>query len=98
MKLFWGVLLFSSFAMADTATYQVKGMHCGSCAKSIETSVCKMEGVKSCKAEVTDTKNQIGKLTVITEDGKPIDPSKVAELVSAAGSYTIDTKTKEEKK
>lgn len=98
MKLFLGILLFSSIAMAESATYQVKGMDCGSCVKMIEDKVCKMEGVKTCKAEVVDSKNKIGKLTLSMEDGKAIDSKKVSELVTSAGHYSVETSAPQSKK
>lgn len=82
-------LAFSMSAFAETATFNVKGMHCGACAKSIEEKVCSMEGVRECKAQLTKGKKNMGTLTLTTEDGKAIDISKVTELVGEAGDYTI---------
>lgn len=84
-----GALLVSSFAMAESSTYQVKGMHCGACAKSIEEKVCKMEGVKTCKVEMVDAKKRMGKVTLETEEGKTLDAKKVEELVTSAGDFTV---------
>ena len=82
-------LILSSLAQAETATYQIKGMHCGGCAMAIESHVCKMEGVKSCKVELTNAKKEMGQVTLATEDGMAIDALKVEQLVSAAGDYHI---------
>jgi copper chaperone CopZ len=82
-------LILSSLAFADTATYEVKGMHCGGCKAEVEGLVCKMEGVKSCKAELTDKKKQMGKITIITEDGKPVDSTKVEEMIASSGDFKV---------
>jgi copper chaperone CopZ len=84
-------LVLSFSALAETATYNVSGMHCGGCAKMIEDGVCKkMEGVKTCKGEVIDADKKIGKVTIETNDGVKIDQGKVSELLAKAGEgYTI---------
>ncbi len=83
------LLLAGLSAMAETATYKVKGMHCGACAKSIEETVCKMEGVTECKAKLTNAKKQQGELVLTTAEGTAIDFKKVEELVSQAGDYKV---------
>lgn len=82
-------LVFSFSALADTATFKVKGMHCGACAKSIEEKVCKMEGVTSCSAKLTNAKKKQGELSITTADGQAIDPDAISKLVGEAGDYTV---------
>ena len=88
LALILGSLLAATTAFADTATYKVKGMHCGNCKDAVESSVCKkMEGLASCKVELTDPKNEIGTVTLVTTPGVTINDAKVADLVSAVGKY-----------
>ena len=91
-------LVFSLSAQAETTTFNVKGMHCGACAKSIEEKVCAMEGVKECKAQLTKGKKNMGTLTITTDEGTAIDTAKVTELVGEAGDYTIVKAPKSESK
>jgi copper chaperone CopZ len=91
MRIFVAIcaLALSISAFAETATFKVKGMHCGACAKSIEEKVCKMEGLTSCSAKLTNAKKQQGELTVSTADGQAIDAGAISKLVGEAGDYTI---------
>jgi len=77
----------SSFA--ETATFDVTGMHCGACKKEIQEKVCKMEGVTSCKVELTNKKKQQGQVTMTTAEGVAIDATKVQELLTEAGDYKL---------
>ena len=63
-----GALFLSMTAMAGTTTYNIKGMHCGACAKSIEEKVCTQPGVTECKAQLTKGKKNMGSLTLTTAD------------------------------
>ncbi len=96
-------LLLTSFTFlalsASAETLQVKGMHCGACAKSIEDVVCKKEGFKSCSVKLTNAKKKTGELTIETVDGNPVDQAEITKLLSEAGDYTLaKSKTKTEKK
>lgn len=82
-------LATASLALADTVSYQVKGMHCGACQKAIEAKVCKMEGVQSCKVELTNPKKKMGQITLTTAQGKPVDAVEVEKMVSSAGDYHL---------
>ena len=82
-------ILFSFSALAETATFNVKGMHCGACAKSIEEKVCAMPGVTSCSAKLTNAKKKQGELNITTADGTAIDAAQISKLVSEAGDYTV---------
>ena len=86
-----GALALSASALADTAatTYDVKGMHCGACAQLIESKVCKMEGVKTCKVELTNPKKEMGKVTMTMEDGKQPDAVAIQKMLAEAGDYYI---------
>jgi len=87
--LVFAISLFTTLALAETGTFTVSGMHCGGCQKMVEAKVCKMEGVESCKVELTDTKKQIGKVTLITKDGIKIDQTKVEAAITSAGEYKV---------
>ncbi|QDK37190.1 heavy-metal-associated domain-containing protein [Bdellovibrio sp. NC01] len=75
-------LLFTSAAFADTTTYEVEGMHCGGCAKMIQSKVCGMDGMEKC--EVT-----MGKIVVATKPGITISQEKIQEAMAKAGDYKI---------
>lgn len=75
-------LLFGSVALAKTTTYNVEGMHCGSCAKSIQTQVCAMEGLEKC--EVT-----VGKVVITPKAGVTISDSQVSAAITKAGEYKV---------
>lgn len=75
-------LFISQAALAETTTYKVEGMHCGSCAKSIKAHVCKMEGIEKC--EVT-----VGKLVISPKAGVTISQEQIQTEMSKAGDYKI---------
>lgn len=79
------VSLFGFSAFAETATFTVSGMTCGSCAKAIRNKVCKMEGLESCEVKV-------GSVVVTTKTGTAVDTKKVEELIASSGEYKV-TKT-----
>ena len=85
--------LTSTFAMAETGTFTVKGMHCMDCRDEIEAKVCKGEAAKnaeSCKVTLTDEKNRTGEVVLVTKPGTKIDEKAVEAGLKAAGtSYKI---------
>ena len=72
----------SQFALAETITYDVKGMHCGSCAKSISAQVCKMDGLESCEVSV-------GKVVISPKTGFTFSQDQIQAAISKAGEYKI---------
>ncbi|MNL11953.1 zinc/cadmium/mercury/lead-transporting ATPase [compost metagenome] len=79
-------LLIASSALAETTTYNVEGMHCGSCAKSISAQVCKMDGIEKC--DVT-----VGKVVITPKAGTTITKEQVQTAMSKAGEYKITGST-----
>lgn len=77
-----GILFFTSAAFAESTTYNVEGMHCGSCAKAIKAQVCKMDGLESC--EVT-----LGKVVIAPKSGVTISQDQIQAAISKAGEYKI---------
>ncbi len=75
-------LLFSQAALADTITYDVEGMHCGSCAKSIKAQVCKMDGLEKCEVSM-------GKIVITPKAGISITQDQVQSAVTEAGEYKV---------
>ncbi|UOF02572.1 heavy-metal-associated domain-containing protein [Bdellovibrio reynosensis] len=75
-------LLFAQISFAETTTYKVEGMHCGSCAKSIKAHVCKMEGLEKCEVSV-------GKVVISPKAGVIIPQEKIQAEMSKAGDYKI---------
>ncbi len=80
-------LLVPLLAQAETTTYTVEGMHCGSCAKAIEAQVCKTEGLEKCSVSV-------GKVVITPKAGVQFSQEQIQTLVSKAGDYKVTgTKT-----
>lgn len=79
-------LFSASYSFAETAQFEVKGMHCGSCAKMIEAKVCKIEGLSKCEVKM-------GSISMISKAGVSIDPKKVQALVTEAGEEYSITKS-----
>nr|BFD59067.1 hypothetical protein CKG001_11740 [Bdellovibrio sp. CKG001] len=80
-------LLFSQAALAETITYNVEGMHCGSCARAIKAQVCTMEGLEKC--DVT-----VGKVVISPKAGVSISQDQIQAAISKAGEYKITNSTK----
>ncbi|MEK2644874.1 heavy-metal-associated domain-containing protein [Bdellovibrio sp. BCCA] len=80
-------LLLSQTALAETITYAVEGMHCGSCAKAIKAQVCKMDGLEKC--DVT-----MGKVVISPKTGINISQEQIQAAISKAGEYKVTGSTK----
>lgn len=80
-------LLVSQIAMAETVTYDVQGMHCGSCAKAIKSQVCKMYGLEKCEVSV-------GKVVISPKAGVAISQDQIQSAISKAGEYKITGSSK----
>lgn len=76
------VLMMAPMALAETVTYNVEGMHCGSCAKAIKSQVCKMDGLEKC--DVT-----MGKVVISPKNGIQISQDQIQAAISKAGEYKI---------
>ncbi|HRO67952.1 MAG TPA: heavy-metal-associated domain-containing protein [Pseudobdellovibrionaceae bacterium] len=63
---------------AETKTYTLDGMTCGSCVKSVKAQVCKLPGVETCEVEINK----------VTLTGKALDDKAIEGAVSKAG-YTM---------
>jgi mercuric ion binding protein len=81
-------LLLSSSAFAESTAYDVEGMHCGSCAKSIQAQVCKLDGVEKC--DVT-----VGKVLISAKKGVILSQEQIQAAISKAGDYKITGSHKE---
>ena len=75
-------ICLGSYAMAESKVYEVKGMHCGGCVKSIKAKVCQLPGVESCSVE-------IGKVSLTSKTDTQLDDKAIAEAVKSAGEYEI---------
>lgn len=82
--------LISSFAIAETSTFTVEGMHCSACKKMVSKKVCDDEAIKSssesCEVKITDAKKQLGEIKIVAKKGATIDLTKVEAGVTAAGT------------
>jgi len=81
--------LISSFALAETTTLTIEGMHCSGCKAVIAEKVCTENALKtkyeSCAVNVTDGKKEMGQLTIVTKKNVKIDLAEVKAGVQAAG-------------
>jgi copper chaperone CopZ len=75
-------LLIPFFAFAETTTYSVEGMHCGSCAKAIEAQVCKADGLEKCSVS-------LGQVVITPKAGIHFSQEQIQSLVSKAGDYKV---------
>ncbi|MDG0817724.1 heavy-metal-associated domain-containing protein [Bdellovibrio svalbardensis] len=82
MLLALSALFISQAALAETITYNVEGMHCGSCAKMIHSKVCTMDGMDKC--EVT-----MGKVVISPKAGIKFTQEQIQSAVSKAGDYKV---------
>lgn len=75
-------LLFSQAVLAETITYNIEGMHCNSCARSIKAQVCKMDGLDKCEVSV-------GKVVISPKTGVTISQDQIQAAISKAGEYKV---------
>lgn len=80
-------LLFSQAALADSTTYNIEGMHCGSCVRAIKAQVCNMEGLEKCEVS-------FGKVMVTPKSGINISQEQIQAAITKAGEYKIINSTK----
>lgn len=71
----------SAFA-SEVITYEVKGMHCNSCAQAISKKVCSHKSLESCKVTV-------GEVTYQVKDGETFTKEELTALLKQAGKYEI---------
>lgn len=64
--------------MKNTLTFNVEGMHCGNCAKSVERAAGGVSGVKKAKVDLE------GKLLTVESKGE-INPSEIISAVESVG-------------
>jgi hypothetical protein len=81
--------LTSSFAIAETATMTVEGMHCSGCKKIITKKVCENEAVaksaETCEVKLVNEEKQIGEITITTKKDVKLDVENVRAQLKAAG-------------
>ncbi|MBV2167127.1 MAG: heavy-metal-associated domain-containing protein [Bdellovibrio sp.] len=80
-------LLISQTALAETITYNIEGMHCNSCVRSIKAQVCNMEGLEKCDVSM-------GKLVISPKTGINISQDQIQAAVTKAGEYKITGSSK----
>jgi copper chaperone CopZ len=68
-----------------TVTFQVSGMSCGGCAKSIERRLLATPSVRTASAD------HVGKSVTAEYDPASIGPEKLAEAISALGFEVAGT-------
>jgi copper chaperone CopZ len=81
-------LFFSQFALAETTTLTVEGMHCGGCKKMVTKAVCNdkkiSEALSDCTVSVNE-KTQIGTVILKTKEAKTLDLQLVETAITSAG-------------
>lgn len=73
---------------AEPVTLKIKGMHCGSCEKTLSKKVCQKLELKNCQAKVTDRKSEMGEISFDSEPAT--DLSKVKSTIIDAGYEVKD--------
>lgn len=92
LKIILGSLcLVGSLALAEEKTCVVSGVHCQDCVDTVKAKVCDPAKYSSCDVKLTDKKQQLGKVHLVTKDSKDkVDEKAVGELVKDAGGYTLE--------
>lgn len=67
--------------MSTTATYQVDGMTCGHCAKSVTEEISALDGVEDVRVDLVAG----GTSTVTVTSEAPLEHDSVAAAVTEAG-------------
>lgn len=83
------ITLTSAFAIAETGTFTVKGMHCSGCKETVTKNVCGGEAgkdVESCTVNITNEKTEIGEVVIVTKAGTKINVDAVKAGVTASGN------------
>lgn len=80
-----------------TVKINVKGIECGGCAKSVENSLKKIEGVKSVEFEKKDYKKKFGVVKVVY-DPERVKVSDLEDAIVKAGFTANDKKPEKEHK
>ncbi len=81
----------------SVAKINVKGIECGGCAKSVENSLKKIDGVKEVEFEKKDYKKKVGVVKVVY-DPKKVKVSDLEDAIVKVGFTANDKKPKEEHK
>lgn len=76
-------ILMSLNVFAETATFAVEGMSCGSCAKAVKAKVCGLPSIEKCDV-------QVGKVVLTSKNGEKIDLAEAQKLIEASGSYKVE--------
>jgi copper chaperone CopZ len=99
--IFIASLVSTSFAYATSGTLNIKPMHCGSCVKNVNKTICKnaeMESwFESCKAELVDADKEEGKVEFTLKKDVKWDDEKKAKIAAAlkpAGRAVISENVK----
>lgn len=94
------VFLFSGWAMAETHTFKVKGMHCTGCVESVEGEVCEAGKYKACKVGLVKGEKNVGEISIETNPGQTLVLADIQAKVKNAGDdYVVnEVKGKQTKK
>lgn len=82
LSLFLFSFTSSAVFASEVITYEIKGMHCNSCAQVIEKKVCSHKSIESCKVTV-------GEITYQLRDGEKLSKEELSSLLKEAGKYEI---------
>lgn len=75
------LFLMAGSAFAETKTYTMRGMTCGSCVKAVSNQVCKLPGIEKCEVD-------INKMTLTGT----LNDSAIAQAVEKAGFALVAPK------
>ena len=90
-------------AMPQTTDIAIDGVDCAGCVKKLTKKVCKdpdlAKNFSKCQVTLVDADKALGKISIQTKDGQPVDMTALGEAVKKAGSeYSIKTPANENQK
>lgn len=76
-------------ATAEEKTCAVKGMECTGCVDMVKDKVC-TENFSTCDVTVTDKKNKVGQIHIVTKDATAKVDEKALSTAIKDTTYTVE--------
>lgn len=90
MRLLPFLLLFPTLAFADSATLQVKGMHCTACALKVEAALLENPAIESARVDV-----EAGRVEVVGAPDADLDEAVLRGIVTATGYQVVGAEVRD---
>lgn len=82
-------MLLSQFALAETVTLDVDGMHCAGCKQMITASICDDPKVNAtfekCEVVKADEKSEKGQIVITTKGDSKVNVEEIKTAIAATG-------------